>query len=171
MTTFDQLCRLQPALRTLERDALAAHKPGPVDWDEYEQLKARLGRLVGWWCGARDSRLVEGWDVAYPHILACWETDRMHSSERGETRAVPGMWRGWRSTRSPERESRGKEDRESHRVWQDSRRGVLTEDQDRPAARWGECRIAAPVGVRILPELARQQLHPPGSALWFPRAR
>ena len=86
MLTWKSLCRLQPELKQLERDALDAHDPDqPPDWEQWERLKARLGRLVGWWCSSKDSRLVEGWDAAYAHLLRCHETGRPPGARRRDT--------------------------------------------------------------------------------------
>ena len=80
--TFDELAKLEPRLRALERTALSAHRPGRADWSQWERIKAALGRLVGWRAPGADSRLTTtlAWDVAYAHLLACWETGRRPSS-------------------------------------------------------------------------------------------
>lgn len=45
MKTFDQLCDIEPRLRTLYD---LVHPIGPADWPEWERIKKQLSRLVGW---------------------------------------------------------------------------------------------------------------------------
>jgi hypothetical protein len=77
--TWNQLARIEPRLHQLEADALDAHRRGEHDWRTWQSIRRRLSGLVGWWCGSRDMRIVNGWGVAYPHLLACWETGRRPS--------------------------------------------------------------------------------------------
>jgi hypothetical protein len=84
--TFERLAQIEPKLRQLEADALAAHKPsGPVDCHAWSALKGELSGLVGWWCGSADMRLVAGWNVCYRHLLACWETGQRPGLRRTTT--------------------------------------------------------------------------------------
>lgn len=47
--TFRGLCRIEPKLRDLERDALAAHAPDGADWPARtaEPARARTAEPVG----------------------------------------------------------------------------------------------------------------------------
>jgi len=93
MTTWQTLCRLQPALRQLERDALAAHDPsGPPDWQAWEALKQRLSRLVGWWAiHPHDAQLStnDAWKTAYTHLFFCFEIG--HGPDRQPKRPPGGL--------------------------------------------------------------------------------
>ena len=73
MLSWKQLARLEPRLKDLERQALAAHENGSVDWSGWEATKAKLNRLVGWWSQSSDSRLTSNaaWKTAYSHLLFC----------------------------------------------------------------------------------------------------
>jgi len=91
--TWRQLIRLELGLKDLERQALDAHRAaGPTDWEQREAIKKKLGKVVGWWCGSRDSRLVEGWDVCYGHLLTCWETGRRPNAKpKGPEGGLPPL--------------------------------------------------------------------------------
>jgi hypothetical protein len=79
---FEELARLEPRLEQLERDAFDAHREGRTSWSDWERIKRALTQLCGWSCGSRHMRLVDGWDVAYRHLLSVWETGRRPTTRR-----------------------------------------------------------------------------------------
>lgn len=80
--TADQKCwrrlvKNEPRLKDLERDALALHRGDEdVEWGDWEGVKQRLSRLVGWWAESPRIRSHKDFEVAYDHLLTCWECGR-----------------------------------------------------------------------------------------------
>lgn len=79
---FNELCRLEPRLRTLYASALACHAEKhdtPTDvW--FLRFKPRLLKLVGWYAEQPDPALhsSEAYDIAYQYILTAipdWDID------------------------------------------------------------------------------------------------
>lgn len=72
---FDVLAQVEPRLRELEGAALRLHRRDP-EWRVWSELKRALSRLAGWEAEQYSLRTTEAYDVAYSHLLHCWEIGR-----------------------------------------------------------------------------------------------
>lgn len=69
--SFGELCRLEPRLADLFRDALAVEGSDEhfcANWTWYRELKPRLLQLVGWHAERPELRTMEDYDTAYQTI-------------------------------------------------------------------------------------------------------
>ncbi|MFH1264134.1 MAG: hypothetical protein ABIK89_00290 [Planctomycetota bacterium] len=84
---WQRMVDIEPRLAALEADALAAgddeSRNGRGEW---ESIRRRLSRLVGWW--ARTDRMVllsnEAWDIAHDRLHHCFEHGRRPGRQSGK---------------------------------------------------------------------------------------
>jgi len=75
-TTWKSLLLLDPRLADLERLALNSHRYGFCEARDWQVIVGQLRRRVSWDAKLPELGTSEAYDVAYRHLLGCWEGGR-----------------------------------------------------------------------------------------------
>jgi len=77
MPAREDLVKVEPRLLEVERLALSLHPLSRRDslrsWRAWERIKRAMENLVGWQAEQRELRHSTAYDIAYDHLLECWE--------------------------------------------------------------------------------------------------
>lgn len=71
--TWAELVEIEPELAEVERQAIQSHRKGHDDIRDWGQIKRAFLPLVGFEAKRYELRNSTCYDVAYDHLLSCWE--------------------------------------------------------------------------------------------------
>lgn len=80
--TWAELVEVEPRLLDVERRVLALHRDGQDDLRAWAEIKQLFMPLIGWSAEKYKLRTSKAYDVAYNHLLNCWETGRKPEKPR-----------------------------------------------------------------------------------------
>lgn len=66
------MLRREPRLARIERDAIAAYRPGPSDWPAWNGITRQLRSLIGWFGCHPEMRSNDFYDAAAKHLEHCF---------------------------------------------------------------------------------------------------